>query len=83
MLQRPAPRAARARLERPQPEPLLELPARALCSRAVVVNARLAAILGYWRHHQVRVIRPARRAAVPDHDPPALRPRLLAGKPHL
>ena len=83
VLQRAAPSAARASLQRPQPEPLLELAARLLRSRAVVVNARLAAVLGHQRHDQVRVVRPARRAAVADRDPPALRRRPLAGEPHL
>jgi hypothetical protein len=83
MLECAAPSTAGAGLERPQPEPLLKLPARLLRSRPIVVNARPAAVLRHQRHHQVRVVRPAGRAAVTDSDPPALCRRLLAGEPHL
>ena len=73
----------RAGLEAPQPEPLLELPARLLGAWPVVVDAGLAAVLGHERDDQVRVVGAAGGAAVADRDPPALRPRALAGEAHL
>ena len=80
------PAAARtppARLKLPQPELALEQPGRLLGALALEMHARLAAVLGHQADHQVHVIRPARRLAVPHRHPPALRPRSLAGEPHL
>ena len=67
----------------PQPEALLELPARLLRARPVVVDARLAAVLGHERDDQVGVVGAAGGAAVADRDPPALRAGGLAGEAHL
>ena len=80
------PTAARlpgARLQAPQPEGLLELSARLLRARPVVMDARLAAVLSHQRYDHVHVVRTASRATVTDRDPPALRPGPLAGEPHL
>ena len=85
-LARLKPAAARTpstRLKLPQPELALEQPGGLLGALALEMHARLAAILGHQADHQVHVIRPARRLAVPHRHPPALRPRSLAGEPHL
>jgi hypothetical protein len=47
---------------------------RRLCPQVVIVHARLASILSHQRDDDVDVVAPRRRAAVPDRDPPALRP---------
>ena len=75
VLQAAAARLAGARLQAAEPEPLLELPARFLRARPVVVHAGLAAVLCHQGHHQVGVVGAARRAAVTDRHPPALRLR--------
>ena len=71
------------RLEAPQPEPLLELPARFLGAWPVVVDAGLAAVLGHQGDDEVGVVGAAGGAAVADRHPPALRLGGLAGEPHL
>ena len=73
VLQAAAAGLAGARLQAPEPELLLELPARLLRARPVVVHAGLAAVLGHQGHHDVGVVGAARRAAVADRHPPALR----------
>ena len=50
---------------------------RSKCTLALLPSSATSA------DHQVHVIRPARRLAVPHRHPPALRPRCLAGEPHL
>ena len=54
-----------------------------LGARAVVVHARLAAVLGHQPDDQVSMVRAAGGLAVADRHPPALRPRVCAGETHL
>ena len=80
VLQAAAARLAGARLKAAEPEPLLELPARFLRARPVVVDAGLAAVLGHQGDDQVGVVGAAGGAAVADRHPPALRLRALASE---
>jgi hypothetical protein len=57
-----------------QAELPLQCTTRRLCPQVVIVHARLASILSHQRDDDVDVVAPRRRAAVPDRDPPALRP---------